>query len=482
MTDSTGTPRDEEPEHAPAQDVPVQDVPVQDVPVQDVPVQDGTPQDAALWDVTPPAGGAPNPYATPPAAPYGSPYPSSPYPGAPGFGHPAPSRTNGLAIGSLVTGIICCLWPVAIGLGVGALSQLGKPRHQHERGRGLAVAGLVLGTIGLLCTVVVMATGGFHFYVRTGSGAPGPSAPGLSAPGGPSAAAPAAGPSGVFAWKPGTCFNEATGDSGAARTPVDCAQPHYGEVFSTAPLAGGSGYPGLRDTYRQASLDCSTTEHTYVTDPWARDVLGGSYQIRFLYPDSPATWDRSGHLAVCFLHRASGPGKGSVRLDGTTLTQDQQNLLTVLSHLELRQKALAIQVTDPAQASATAQGIADGIGGALTAIGSTQWSGAAKDGIAALTSTLQADQPVWTAAADNTDDPVGAYRQAVRADNPLVAETAARTAFSLTDHDTATAPDPAVPDLPGDGSGSGGGSGDGGGSGGGGASGGASSAPAPGSV
>ena len=62
-----------------------------------------------------------------------------------------PSRTSGLAIASLVLGI---LWLCGVGsllatiFGAVALSQISRSRGQIE-GKGLAVAGLVLGIIGL---------------------------------------------------------------------------------------------------------------------------------------------------------------------------------------------------------------------------------------------------------------------------------------------------------------------------------------------
>ncbi|MFC0454425.1 DUF4190 domain-containing protein [Rhodococcus jostii] len=76
--------------------------------------------------------GAPNPYGTP--NPYGAPYPQS-------------LGTNGLAIASLITSIIGgCFYGlgsiVGIVLGVIALGQIKK---SGQEGRGLAIAGIVIG-------------------------------------------------------------------------------------------------------------------------------------------------------------------------------------------------------------------------------------------------------------------------------------------------------------------------------------------------
>ena len=76
-----------------------------------------------------------------------------PPPGAPGLGGtPARPRNNALAIASLVLGI---LWVCGLGsllaliLGIVALSQIKK---SGASGRGLAIAGIVLGVLGILAT------------------------------------------------------------------------------------------------------------------------------------------------------------------------------------------------------------------------------------------------------------------------------------------------------------------------------------------
>ncbi|MFI5758233.1 DUF4190 domain-containing protein [Streptomyces sp. NPDC051569] len=83
---------------------------------------------------------------------------------------PARSRTNGLAIASLVCGIIglfvfnVILGPVAIVLGAVGL------RHSATKGgAGMAKAGITLGIIDLVLFVVLLAvaasSGGFSWYV-----------------------------------------------------------------------------------------------------------------------------------------------------------------------------------------------------------------------------------------------------------------------------------------------------------------------------
>jgi uncharacterized protein YacL len=85
----------------------------------------------------------PVPPAPAPAAPaYGS--------GTPSYGAPASQKTNVLAIVSLVSSFFISL--VGIITGHIALSQIKKT---GEQGRGLAIAGLIIGYIGLVVTIIV---------------------------------------------------------------------------------------------------------------------------------------------------------------------------------------------------------------------------------------------------------------------------------------------------------------------------------------
>lgn len=65
-------------------------------------------------------------------------------------------KNNTLAIVSLTTGIICCL-PfgsfIAVGTGIAALKQIDASQGQ-ERGKNLAIAGIVLGGLGVTMTVL----------------------------------------------------------------------------------------------------------------------------------------------------------------------------------------------------------------------------------------------------------------------------------------------------------------------------------------
>ncbi len=79
-------------------------------------------------------------------------YPESYY--APGWAPPRP-RTDRVAVAALVTGVLA-LGPVALVLGLVALP---RTRPGRLRGRGLAVAGVVLGALGTLAWAALAAVG-----------------------------------------------------------------------------------------------------------------------------------------------------------------------------------------------------------------------------------------------------------------------------------------------------------------------------------
>ena len=103
-----------------------------------------------------------NPYEPPNQPPYYG------YPGGPYGGYPGAGGTNGLAIASLVLGIVtlCGVGSVlAVIFGHIALNQI---RERNESGRGLAIAGLVLGYVGvgLIVIYLVMAASFFSLGSR----------------------------------------------------------------------------------------------------------------------------------------------------------------------------------------------------------------------------------------------------------------------------------------------------------------------------
>lgn len=92
-------------------------------------------------------------YGPPPGAPgYGVPPSPAGYGYSAGYGYLPPQKTNGLAVASLVCSL---LWMFGLGsvlalvFGSISLSQI-KRSNQMQRGRGLAIAGVIVGVLGVL--------------------------------------------------------------------------------------------------------------------------------------------------------------------------------------------------------------------------------------------------------------------------------------------------------------------------------------------
>lgn len=113
------------------------------------------------------APGAPGPagQAWPGAVPpqYGPPpgYPPYPYGYVPGYPYLRPqSGTNGLAIAAMICGIcgFLCGVPAVIGIILGIVS-LPQIKQTQQSGRGMAIAGIVTGSLWILLFVLLFAFG-----------------------------------------------------------------------------------------------------------------------------------------------------------------------------------------------------------------------------------------------------------------------------------------------------------------------------------
>jgi hypothetical protein len=216
------------------------------------------------------------PYTTPEAPPQQptyqqSPYPQSPYPQGPYQQGPyqqgsypgPPAGTDGVSIAALVTGIVGT-GPIALVLGIVGLNRVKK---SGRSGKGMAIAGIVLGAVGTLALI-----GGVTMFTLLWSndearevfrdslneaqqntddgagsalddilgeldGAEG----GLAVP-----------PS----WATGTCLQIPT-DLSTAEAPldVDCAEEHNGEVYA-AQSVDAADYPGEDAVVAQAEEFC----------------------------------------------------------------------------------------------------------------------------------------------------------------------------------------------------------------------------------
>jgi hypothetical protein len=98
--------------------------------------------------------------ALPPASPHEQPPPYAGSPAYPPYPYALPRRTNGLAVASLVLGVVWIYWIgsiLALIFGYVARKQI---RERGDSGDGLAIAGIVLGWVGIGIVVIVMVVAG----------------------------------------------------------------------------------------------------------------------------------------------------------------------------------------------------------------------------------------------------------------------------------------------------------------------------------
>jgi hypothetical protein len=102
----------------------------------------------------------PGPYETPSASPYQPPPPyQHPYANQYWPVQPQNPGTNGLAIAALVLGIVWVYWIGSILAVIFGHVALGQIKRTGQSGQGMAVAGLVLGYIGIAVFALMVAIG-----------------------------------------------------------------------------------------------------------------------------------------------------------------------------------------------------------------------------------------------------------------------------------------------------------------------------------
>ncbi|MER5223507.1 DUF4190 domain-containing protein [Streptomyces flaveus] len=382
----------------------------------------------------------PGPYGAPPGqgqgpAPYGYQSWGQGYPPHSPYLPPAPPPpVNGFAIAALVLGILCFLPLIGLILGLIALAQI---KRKGERGKGMAIAGMILSGIGTAFLVFAFASGGasefwegFKEGAREGA---------------------------TFSVDKGECFDAPGGSLEGVAYDVDkvpCEGEHDGEVFANFQLDSG-GYPGDTAITEAADDKCYTLQHTYAMDSWA---LPDDVDIYYFTP-TRQSWDLGDREISCLFGNvdASAGLTGSLRSDETTLDADQ------IAYLK------ADQVHNEAMESVPLEGDieddlpghkqwATRVSGALTEqvgiLRGHDWGADAQGPVTALVKDLDAAQKEWQKAG-TAADPDAYYEHYVKAaslTDPKGTITA-RKALGL-----ATTP-PTYDEEPGEGGGSTGGGG-----------------------
>jgi Domain of unknown function (DUF4190)/Septum formation len=148
----------------------------------------------------------------------------------------APRKTSGFAIASLVFGIIGGIL-LSVIFGIVALRRI---RTRNLKGRGLAIAGLVLSGLWTLLVAVLVIVGLATDAERD-----------------PSGRVREAGNESVFDLRVGDCVNDLEETTMEVSVEVvPCSQAHDAEVISSFELPG-SDYPGEDSIFRVADRRCS---------------------------------------------------------------------------------------------------------------------------------------------------------------------------------------------------------------------------------
>lgn len=244
------------------------------------------------------------PFQQPPQAPYAGPY----QPWGQGYSpYNRPVPFNGLAIAALVLGILCFLPAVGLVLGIVALVQI---KRRGERGKGMAVAGMVMSSIGVVLLALTVATGGARDFWEGFEDAAGDS--GGSA----------------FSLEVGECFDTAGGSLKGVTIDVDevpCTREHDAEVFAEFEMSEGD-YPGQDEAADEADRRCYLLRNTYAMDSWAvpEDVAVYSFT------PTAQSWRVGDREVSCLFGNTDDEAglTGTLRNDQLTLDPDQYSYLS----------------------------------------------------------------------------------------------------------------------------------------------------------
>jgi hypothetical protein len=301
------------------------------------------------------------------------------------YNHPAP--VNGLAITALVLGILCFLPLVGLILGVVALAQIKK---KGERGKGMAIAGMILSGIGAAFLVFALVTGGaaeFWEGVKEGARESGENG-------------------GTFSVDKGECFNTPGGSLEGMAYDVDkvsCEGEHDGEVFANFEMPGG-GYPGDDAVTRAADDKCYTLQYAYAMDSWA---VPDNVDIYYFTP-TRESWRLGDREVSCLFGNRDEKGSltGSLRVDETTLDADQVVYLKAARVLNEAMDSAPEEeyVEDDLPGHKQwATRVSDALTEQAGMLRGHDWPADARKPVAALVKDIEAAQKEWAKAAGASD-------------------------------------------------------------------------------
>ncbi|MEY9964884.1 hypothetical protein ABIA33_002926 [Streptacidiphilus sp. MAP12-16] len=297
---------------------------------------------------------------------------------------PPAQGTNGQAVTSFVLGLLAIV-PVSVVFGIVALVRISRTR---QRGKGLAIAGLVLSALWVLAGAGVVIADVVYLSSHAKPGTP--FAPGTRL---------------MTQLQPGTCFMRPDGTSQWVGV-VACDQPHDAQYLATT-KAPFTSYGDAGVTEAESYRTCLDTEYATFPDPVA---LPGNVVVDFMYP-TRQSWDAGSRQVRCYLRFTDGPYSmkllqfrrdyTAVQLDFLKLEQDREVPAQVFQKADRWQvsQAYSRQVADAERAEAAWLGRHPGQAGA-TAYEKTLAADDLGDAARWDAITSATDQATWQAAVD----------------------------------------------------------------------------------
>jgi hypothetical protein len=206
---------------------------------------------------------------------------------APGYpwGYMRPSQPQGAHPFAVASFVVSLFGFTVIGIVVsvvfGILALL-RIRERPQRGKGLAIAGLIISSVWFLFLVLVIVLAATSTRQQTENSSLGPT-----------------GSISVFDLRSGECFKNPSADErllGLTHvTVVPCTRPHNAQVFAVF-QGKGEIYPGRDALRRQAAQGCRSRLAGNVD----KSKLTHSMTLRFIFPTAQP-WGAGQHAISCFI-------------------------------------------------------------------------------------------------------------------------------------------------------------------------------------
>ncbi|GIE91836.1 DUF4190 domain-containing protein [Actinoplanes regularis] len=287
---------------------------------------------------------------------------------------------SGFAVASLVFGLIGGLL-FSLVFGVAALVKI---KQTGQRGKGLAVAGLVLTGVWL---VVIALVYGVNRYVAHRA-------------------------QDMVSLQIGQCFDPPAADGDDAFVPgpittLPCTQPHRAEMagwlsFAERPGGDVGGYPGAAALVQRAETGCPLLTRNHVLDPLS---LPPDVHPRWYVPRD-SEWVRGSHDITCLLVADRSPLSRPLRENAAVVNADQLRfLLAIRDCAELTTRIDALRAGGPsADLGKATKEIALSWSNMELELRVGPWPSAAQPAMDQLIADVAAARPLWQEAAAATGD------------------------------------------------------------------------------